>query len=157
MGIIVPSYFYPGTGGPGGTGDGWAAMTTAAGQVPLTAILNPDSGPLPGPADPNYVNALTNVENAGRKVVAYVYTDNGSAPLGTVEGEVSTYISQYGSLIDGFFLDGMTVTPSTLAYYQSLDGYIDGLNPSYTVIDNTGDPSLNGVSPTKLPVHRRHL
>jgi len=148
LGTIVPAYFYPGTGGPGGVGDGWAAMAAAAAQIPVTAIFNPDSGPLPGPADPNYVNAMTNLENAGGKAVAYVYTDDGSAPLTTVEGEMSTYITQYGSLIDGFFLDGMSVTPSTLSYYQSLDGYIRGLDSSYTVIGNPGQPYLNGVSPT---------
>ncbi len=49
VGVLVPSYFYPGTGGPGGVGDGWAAMAAAASQIPVTAILNPDSGPLPGP------------------------------------------------------------------------------------------------------------
>jgi hypothetical protein len=149
VGTIVPAYFYPGTGGPGGVGDGWAAMAAAAANIPLTAILNPDSGPLPGPADPNYVNAMTNLENASGHVVAYVYTGNGSTPLATVESEVSTYISQYGSLIDGFFLDGMLVTPSTLAYYQSLNSYIDGLDPSYTVIGNPGQPNLNGVSPAQ--------
>jgi hypothetical protein len=148
VGTIVPAYFYPGTGGPGGVGDGWAAMAAAAAEIPLTAIFNPDSGPLPGPADPNYVTALTNLENAGGQAVAYVFTDFGSAPLATVEGEVSTYITQYGSLIDGFFLDGMSVTPSTLSYYQSLDSYIEGLDPSYAVIGNPGQPYLNGVSPT---------
>ncbi len=39
---------------------------------------------------------MTNLENAGGKVVAYVYTDNGNIPLATVEGQISTYISQYG-------------------------------------------------------------
>jgi hypothetical protein len=147
LGIIVPSYFYPGTGGPGGVGDGWAAMGMAAGQVSLTAILNPDSGPLPGPADPNYTNAMTNLENADGKVVAYVYTDNGSTSLSSVESQMSTYVSQYGSLIDGFFVDGMNVVPSTLSYYQSIDSYVKGLNSSYTVIGNPGQPYLNGVSP----------
>jgi hypothetical protein len=145
-GILVPSYFYPGTGGPGGVGDGWAAMTAAASQVPITAILNPDSGPGPS-EDPNYAGAMANLEAAGGKVVAYVYTDNGNAPLATVEGQISTYISQYGSLINGFFLDGMFVIPSTLSYYQSLDSYIKGLNSSYTVIGNPGQPFLNGVTP----------
>ena len=65
VGVIVPSYFYPGTGGPGGVGDGWAAMAAAASQIPVTAILNPDSGPLPGPADPNYITAMTNLEMPG--------------------------------------------------------------------------------------------
>jgi hypothetical protein len=147
VGIIVPSYFYPGTGGPGGSGDGWAAMTLAASQVSITAVLNPDSGPLPGQADPNYVTAMTNLENAGGHVVAYVFTDNGLAPRATVESEISTYIAQYGKLINGFFLDGMFVTPSTLSYYQDLHSYINGLSPSYTVIGNPGQPFLNGLSP----------
>jgi hypothetical protein len=123
-------------------------MSTAAGQISITAILNPDSGPLPGPADPNYTSAMTNLENAGGKVVAYVYTDNGSTSLATAESQMSTYIAQYGSLIDGFFLDGMNVVPSTLSYYQSLDSYIKGLNFAYTVIGNPGQPYLNGVSAT---------
>lgn len=148
IGTIVPSYFYPGTGGPGGAGDGWAAMAAAAAQIPLTAIFNPNSGPLPGPPDPNYVNAMTNLENASGKVTAYVYTDNGMEPLATVESEITTYLTQYGSLIDGFFLDGMYVVPSTLSYYQSLDAYIRSLDPSYLVIGNPGQPYLNGVSPT---------
>src|SRR6185437_11144484 len=101
--------FYPGSGGPGGAGDGWSAMAAAANQISVTAILNPDSGPVSGPADPNYVNAMTNLENAGGKVIAYVYTNNGGTPLATVESEVSIYINQYGNLIDGFFLDRMNV------------------------------------------------
>jgi hypothetical protein len=148
VGVIVPAYFYPGTGGPGGVGDGWADITAAASQVPVTAVFNPDSGPLPGPADPNYVNAMTNLENASGKVVAYVFTDDGSTPLATVESQISTYITQYGSLINGLYLDGMSVTPSTLSYYQSIDSYIKGLNSSYTVVGNPGQPFLNGVTPT---------
>ena len=148
VGTIVPAYFYPGTGGPGSVGDGWAAMAAAAAEIPVTAILNPNSGPLPGPPDPNYVNAITNLEKAGGHVVAYIYTGDGGVPLATVEGEVSTYITQYGGLIGGFFVDAMSLAPSTLSYYQDLDGYIKGLNPSYTVIGNTGNPRLHGVSPT---------
>lgn len=148
LGVIVPAYFYPGSGGPGGTGDGWAAMAAAATQIPVTAVFNPDSGPLPGPADPKYVTAMTNLENAGGRAVAYVYTDDGNTPLATAEGQMTTYISQYGSLIDGFYLDGMSLTPSTLSYYQTLDSYVKALRASYTVIGNPGQPYLNGLSPT---------
>src|SRR5271166_6644793 len=84
MGALVPAYFYPGTGGPGGTGDGWAAMASAASQIPITAIFNPDSGPAPGPPDPSYVSALTNLENAGGRVIAYVPTFYTATPLATV-------------------------------------------------------------------------
>ncbi len=151
LGIIVPSYFAPGTDGPGGVGDGWAAMTAAAAKVPITAIFNPNSGPLPGSPSPTYAAAFTQLETAGGKVVAYVYTDNGNAggtaPLSRVEGEISTYISQYGTLINGFLLDGTLITPSTLSYYVALHTYIKGLSQSYTVLANPGQPYLNGVSP----------
>lgn len=147
--LIVPAYFYPGTGGPGGVGNGWAAMTAAAAEIPITAILNPNSGPLPGPADPNYTAAMTNLEAARGSAVAYVFTNYGSTPLATVESEITTYISQYGSLIDGFYLDGMLITPSTLAYYRSLDTFIHGLSSPYKVIGNPGQPFLNGVAPSE--------
>jgi Spherulation-specific family 4/Domain of unknown function (DUF4214) len=151
LGIIVPSYFAPGTGGPGGVGDGWAAMAAAAAKVPITAIFNPNSGPLPGPPSPAYAASFTQLEAAGGKVVAYVYTDkgnaDGTAPLSAVEGEMSTYISQYGTLINGFLLDGTLITPSTLSYYVTLHSFIKGLSQSYTVLANPGQPYLNGVSP----------
>jgi hypothetical protein len=146
-GILVPAYFYPGTGGASGSGDGWAQMAAASATVPVTAIFNPDSGPLPGPPDPNYVAALTNLENAGGHVVAYVFSDNGLTPLATIEGQIRTYIGQYGSLIDGFFIDGMAVLPNTLSYYQDIYSFIKAQNSSYTVVGNPGNPFLNGVSP----------
>ncbi len=154
VGILVPSYFYPGTGGPGGSGDGWAAMTAAASKVQITAVLNPNSGP-GGSEDPAYAAAMANLEAAGGKVVAYVYTNSGNADLSSVESQIKTYITQYGSLINGFFLDGMFIANTTingslvdtLPYYQSLYGYIKGLSSSYTVIGNPGQPFLNGVTP----------
>lgn len=151
MGIIVPAYFYPGTGGPGGVGDGWAAMAAAAAQVPLTAIFNPNSGPLPGPPDPNYVNAITNLETAGGQVVGFIYTNYGNTPVSTVESQISTYLTQYGHLIDGFFLDGASNNPSELSYYQTLDTFIAGLKSSYQVIINPGtatDQSYTQVATT---------
>jgi hypothetical protein len=150
IGVLVPAYFYPGTGGPGGVGDGWAAMAAQAGNVPITAIFNPNSGPLPGPPDSNYVNAMTNLENAGGTAIAYVFTNNGNAPLANVESEISTYLTQYGGLIKGFFLDGMYILPSTLSYYQSIYSFIKGQDSSFTVVGNPGNPFLNGVTPQQF-------
>src|SRR5579863_9893894 len=141
-GMLVPAYFYPGTGGPGGAGDGWAAMAAAAATIPVTAVFNPNSGPLPGLADPNYVNALTNLEAAGGSVVAYIHTSYGGQPLATVEGEVNLYISQYGPLVNGFFVDEMANDAGHVAYYHDLYQFIKGLNPSYQVIGNPGAATL---------------
>ena len=67
-------------GDPAGSATAGPAMAAAAAEVPLTAIFNPNSGPLPGPAEPELRHRLRpTLENAGGKVVAYVYTDNGTA------------------------------------------------------------------------------
>ena len=125
-------------------------MAAAAAKVPITAIFNPDSGPVAGPPSAAYTAAFTQLEAAGGKVVAYVYTDNGNADgtasLSKVEGEISTYISQYGSLINGFLLDGTLITPSTLSYYVALQSYIKGLSPSYR----------SGAPPTPVSVTAYH-
>jgi Spherulation-specific family 4/Domain of unknown function (DUF4214) len=150
LGIIVPAYFAPGNGGPGGIGDGWAAMAAAASKVSITAIFNPNSGPASS-ASPAYASAFTNLEAAGGKVVAYVSTDNGNAngtaPLATVENDVMTYLTQYPGQIDGFMLDQMLVTPTTLPYYNNLFSYVKSLSASLTVIGNPGQPYLNGTTP----------
>jgi Spherulation-specific family 4 len=153
LGIIVPAYFYPGAGGPGGAGDGWAAMDAAATQVPLTAVLNPDNGP--GAAqDPNYAIAVNKLEAAGGKVVGYVGTSYASVPLSSVEGEVSTFITLYPE-IDGFFLDQASNSPAALPYYQALYAYIVGLSSSYRMIINPGmatDQAYLSASPPTADV-----
>ncbi len=149
---LVPAYFYPGTGGPGGVGDGWAAMASAASTISITAIFNPDSGPLPGPPDPNYVTAMTNLELAGGKAVAYIDTDYGGVTLPNVESQIGTYLSQYGSLINGFFFDRMSNLPGEVSYYQSIYSYVKSLSSSYAVIGNPGTATnsayLNASPPT---------
>jgi hypothetical protein len=143
LGVLVPAYFYPINAGVGGD---WGQMATAASKIPVTAIMNPDSGPIPGPANSDYVTAITNLENAGGSVVAYVATwyagthDPVKGDLSYVESEINLYISQYGSLIKGFFLDQMTNDSSSadLTYYSTLYSYIKGLPGSHQVIGNPG-------------------
>ena len=62
----------------------------------------------------------------------------------TVESQINTYITQYGSRINGFFVDVMTNDGSAahVAYYHSLYGYIKGLNASYKVIGNPGTSTV---------------
>jgi hypothetical protein len=58
IGILVPAYFRPGTGGTEGYTDGWAKMAASARNAEITAIFNPDGGPLPD-RDPGYAAAMT--------------------------------------------------------------------------------------------------
>jgi Spherulation-specific family 4 len=145
LGALVPAYFSPGTGGANNVGDGWTQMADAAHVINLTAIFNPNNGPVPGPdPNPDYVNAITALESAGGHVVAYVPTAFGTRPLSAVEADIQTYLAQYGGLIGGFFIDQMTTGTSGLSYYHSLYTYIKALGSSLQDIGNPGSITDSG-------------
>jgi len=100
--VLVPAYFYPGTGGPGGVGDGWATMAAAASQLPITAIFNPDSGPLPTVAGMNADLALAVQRNVG-----YVYVTDQDLP--NPYAQLPSYWDQEVAAIDSI---GSTPEPS---------------------------------------------
>ncbi len=131
LGLLVPAFFYPTSGGP------WDQLASAAAQVPLTAILNPNSGP-GSAADANYAAAVDKVRAAGGRVIGYVDTDYGMRPLADVEADISTYNTWYH--LDGISLDRMTTDAGMqdVSYYQQLYGYVHTLQPSWSVVGNPG-------------------
>jgi hypothetical protein len=150
LGILVPAYFYP-TPEPGNL---WGKLNVAASQVPLTAILNPNSGP-GNAADTSYQAAVTALTNAGGHVIGYVHTRVSESSLilrnlSDVQTEIDHHIIWYGSHgLDGIFLDEMRSDPDSSAgtaspgmsvrqYYQALYSYITDNRPLYRVIGNPG-------------------
>ena len=133
LGIMVPAYFYPSSGGY------WNALDGAAARVPLVAIMNPDSGP-GASQDGAYVQALANLHQAGGTVTAYVHTSYGTRPLTEVESDIDLYLSFYA--VDGFFIDEMTNDGDTnhLDYYAAVYQYIKAKGANYSV---TGNPGSN--------------
>jgi hypothetical protein len=127
--VLVPAYFYP-LGNPY-----WGEMTTAAGSINLTAILNPANGPGQS-ANSDYVTAVNNLRAAGGHVIGYVYTNYGNRSEAEVKADIQSYINFYH--IDGIFLDQQSTDPAKVGYYQDLYSFIKGLNPSYEVIANPG-------------------
>jgi hypothetical protein len=133
LGIMVPAYFYPGAL--------WNKLNVAAGRVPLTAIMNPNSGPRAGYAADfvNYNQAILALQAAGGKVIGYVYTGYGNRPIAEVKADIDFYQDHF-TRIDGFFLDEMTQTPNAaqLTYYRELYTYIGGKSSLYRVTGNPG-------------------
>ncbi|MCM2494221.1 spherulation-specific family 4 protein [Burkholderia glumae] len=131
--LVVPAYFYP--SGSGATA--WNTLATNAASVPLTAIVNPNSGPGTA-ADPAYTGAIAKLRAAGGKVIAYVHTSYGARPLSDVTADINKYLAFYA--VDGFFIDEMAndATTAHVQYYQSLYNYIKGLSPNYQVVNNPG-------------------
>ena len=134
--ILLPAYFYS-SSDPNQSF--WDEMTAAAGQVGITAIMNPDSGP-GSSVNSDYTTAVDVLRAAGGKVVGYVHTSYGARSQTEVLSEVSSYASFYN--IDGIFLDEMSNTSVDLAYYQSLYSNIKSTNPGYRIFGNPGTNTL---------------
>jgi spherulation-specific family 4 protein len=128
---IVPAYFYPTNNSP------WDDLNLAAARIPVTAIMNPGSGP-GNLQDSNYVNVVNNLRTAGGKVIGYVSTSYGARSSATVKADIDKYVNWYN--IDGIFFDEMTNTgsTSTLNYYQDIYDYVKAINPTWEVMGNPG-------------------
>ncbi|MEZ5729129.1 MAG: spherulation-specific family 4 protein [Burkholderiaceae bacterium] len=133
--LLVPAYFYPSR-----RDTHWPRLIAAARQVPVTAILNPASGP-GSRADSNYLKVTAELRAAGGRVLGYVHTSYGERALSDVVADVDRYAAMYP--IDGIFIDEMANDDDTAhyLYYQAIHGYIKALNPQWRVIGNPGAPT----------------
>jgi hypothetical protein len=137
MQILIPAYFYPDPAA--GALNPWQALGASAGDVAITAILNPASGP-GSSRDPNYVAAIASLRSAGGRVIGYVSTAYGSRDAATVKAEINQYRNFYD--LDGIFLDEMSNLDTQLGYYQDLYDYIKASNGGYQIIGNAGTSTL---------------
>jgi hypothetical protein len=128
----VPAYF-----DPSADQADWNTLITAAAQVPLIAVMNPNSGP-GGAADPSYASTIIELNNAGGQVIGYVHTSYGGRLLSDVEQEVASYVSWYA--VKGIFIDEMasSATTANLDYYEQLASYIRTQLPGATIVANPG-------------------
>lgn len=129
---LVPAYFSPATGY-------WNDLALAARRVPLVAIANIFNGPgSDTESRADYLQAIRSVRDAGGQVVGYVYTQYGDRAAEVVQNDILRWRQLYP--LDGFFIDEMANTPSTLRldYYGGLAQYIRSLNPNYQIIGNPG-------------------
>jgi hypothetical protein len=133
--IVVPAYFYP------SGGSDWNDLNDAADKVPITAIMNPGSGP-GSSVDSNYVSAVNTFRAAGGRVIGYVHTSYTSRPLSLVLSDVDKYDMWYN--IDGIFIDEMSNTgpAERLDYYRDVYNYVKGIDPNWEVMGNPGTTTL---------------
>ncbi len=157
--LLVPAYFYPSA-----SGSAWNTLVAAAQSgAPVTAIMNPGSGPGLAP-NSDYVAAVNALRAAGGKVLGYVPTGYGGlsvSPTSTCQPAVgSTYTAtdvlncaaryKLWYSVDGVFLDEFTNTtasaaPATLAYYQQIYAGLKGVNGfarDWLVVGNPGSETV---------------
>lgn len=99
-GILIPAYFYPSWWDPGV--NLWDDLAAAASQVPLIAIMNPNSGP-GGGSNADYTREVDALRLAGGRVIGYVHTSYGARPVDEVLSEVDAYYAWYN--VDGIYFD----------------------------------------------------
>jgi Spherulation-specific family 4 len=133
--IVVPAYFYP------SGGSDWNDLNDAVDKVPITAIMNPGSGP-GSSVDSNYVSAVNSFRAAGGRVIGYVYTSYTSRLLSQVLSDVDKYDMWYN--IDGIFVDEMSNTgpAERLDYYRDVYNHVKGIDPNWEVMGNPGTTTL---------------
>ncbi len=150
-GVIVPLYSYPGT-----MWDKLVEEKIAHPEVPIIAMVNPDSGP--GTKDGNYIAGIQKLETSGITVLGYVYTQH--VDVTEIRNDINEYKNWYG--VNGIFFDAMSNTPGNETFYKQLTSYVKymGMNvtvgnpgadtlPSYigtvdniVIHDNSGFPSV---------------
>ncbi len=147
--ILVPAYFYPSF-----SGSYWDTLTAQAQLgTPITAIMNPGSGP--GTAvNADYTAAVDAFRAAGGRVLGYVPTGyagasvNAGATCQPASGSnyaVSDVIScaqRYQSFyhVDGIFLDEFTNTTggSELSFYRDAYAGVKAIDAQWQVVGNPG-------------------
>ena len=142
-GLLVPAYFYPSWWDA--QANQWDELIAAAGQVPLVAIMNPNSGPGSGP-NSDYTHEVDGLRAAGGRVIGYVHTAYGARPLADVLAEVDAYYAWYG--IDGIYFDAAANDddPTLIAYYQSCHDYVRSLDAAAMVVLGQGASAPEGYA-----------
>ncbi|MDQ6671002.1 MAG: spherulation-specific family 4 protein [Chloroflexota bacterium] len=125
----VPAYAYPHT-----SSGYWAQLANAAPAVGMV-IANPSNGPGTA-ADPNYVMAIQLIRSRGICLAGYVSTAYGNRPLADVLVDVRSWYDWYR--IDGVFVDEVSPTEATWAYYQAIFSFIRTKDTRGRVVLNPG-------------------
>ncbi len=135
-GLLVPLFIYPVTVS---TWSSIASLPAAYPNVPVIAIINPDSGP-GSSQDPNYVAGINSLKAAGVVTIGYVYTNYGAVSLQSVESSIDAWKNLYG--VTGIFLDAMAYHTGYESYYQSIVSYAKGTDGMTFVIGNPGTDTV---------------
>jgi len=132
--IMIPLYAYPSWYKPADYI--WDDVATAARKVPVTAIINPNSGPDGGSPNSDYVHGLNDLRNGGVTILGYVATGYGKRDIAAVRAEIDLYDRYYN--INGIFLDEADNTADFISYYTNLYSYIKSRTNLNEVVINPG-------------------
>jgi hypothetical protein len=127
-GVVIPLYVYPDST--------WTTIATTAKanpNVPIIAVINPNSGP--GLSyDPTYLASVQNLQSSGVTVLGYVatgYATSSYSSTSNMESQILQYKTWYN--VNGVFFDEMSNTPGYESYYSTLNSYVKSNGMTYTM------------------------
>lgn len=138
MRLLVPAYFYPDGAGL----KHWDRLIAAAARAPVTAIVNPASGP-GDKADPSYSRVVEQAKKAGVTLIGYVSTRYGKRPLADVKANVDRWGQLYPE-VAGIFFDEQASAADHVAYYAALYQYARKERRREPVVTNPGTVCAEG-------------
>jgi hypothetical protein len=134
LGILIPLYSYPNWYDPDNYV--WGEVAAAANHLPVTAVINPEDGPVSCPPNSDYQHGLDELRTAGVTILGYVYTSYGTRDPALVQADVDLYDQCFD--IDGIFFDETSSTSADLAYYTMLYNYVKSKPNLDSVVLNPG-------------------
>ena len=135
--ILLPLYIYPNWYEPDNYT--WSQVVTAAKQVPIVAIINPNNGPDGNPPNEDYARGLEDLKQAEVTTIGYVYTKYGDRPIAEVKRDIDLYYQYFG--VQGIFLDESASNVAQIDYYQDIYRYIKAKGDRELVVINPGTHS----------------
>jgi hypothetical protein len=130
MKLAVPAYIYP------SSSTAWSSYNTSV-AANAFLVANDANGDMIS-ADPNYVSIINASKAAGNKVIGYIYSNYAARPLAAMYARIDAWFALYPN-IDGIFIDEVSSSCSTVAYYQSIVSYVTSKGGTVTAL-NPGGP-----------------
>lgn len=134
--ILIPLYAYPMWYQP--SVYLWDDVARAASKVPITAIINPASGPGANFPNSDYARGLADLAAGGVTIAGYVHSSYGARDLDAVKYDVDQYTNS--PLVTAIFVDEAASETNELGYYRELYAHIHARTNFSTVIVNPGCP-----------------
>jgi hypothetical protein len=132
--IVVPAYFYP-------AGDGlaaWKRMIASADQTPITAIVNPASGPGKR-VDPAYTEVFRLAQPSKIRLIGYVTLSYARRPISEVKTEIDTWLQFYPE-VTGIFFDEQPSPADQAGFAREAFAYAREKIAKGAILSNPGVP-----------------
>ena len=132
--LLVPAYFYPAGKGR----EAWNTLIASADKTPITAIVNPASGP-GRRVDANYTAVLDAVRKSKLQTVGYVTLSYSKKPVADITAEVDRWLEFYPDL-QGIFFDEQPSGKEHIEHVGACFAHARAKRPKGLLVSNPGVP-----------------